>query len=131
MSIARRALLIAATAVGAGLAATAQAGTRVPFTEAAFDAAQQQGRAIIVDVTAPWCPVCKAQHPTVEATLNSPEMKDAILLEVDFDTQKDVLQKFGVRMQSTLIAFKGTTETGRATGVTNPDAIRELMLKAV
>ena len=131
MSTTRRALMIAAAAVGAGLAAPAMAATREPFTDAAFDAAQKAGRSIIVDVTAPWCPTCKAQHPHVEATLASPEMKDTVLFEVDFDTQKEALRRFQVRMQSTIIAFKGATETGRATGVTDPAEIRALMLKAV
>lgn len=131
MTIARRALFIATTAVAAGLTgAPAMAGTRQPFTEAAFDAAQAAGKPIIVDVTAPWCPVCKAQHPHVEAALQSPELKDAVLMEVDFDTQKDALQKFSVRMQSTLIIFKGTAEQGRATGITDPAEIRALMFKA-
>ena len=33
---------------------------------------------------------------------------------VDFDSQKDAVKYFGARVQSTLIAFKGETETGRS-----------------
>ena len=33
-------------------------------------------------------------------------------------------------MQSTLIVFHGATEKGRATGITDPDAIRNLLAEA-
>ncbi len=58
-------------------------------------------------------------------------MAQAVLLTVDFDGQKAVLQRFGVRSQATLIAFRGSEERGRATGVTDPRAIRELLFRAL
>ena len=78
-----------------------------PFTPAAFDAAKAAGRSILVDVSAPWCPTCKAQHPILSGLEAEPRFKDLVVLAVDFDSQKDVLRSLGVRMQSTLIAFKG------------------------
>jgi len=50
---------------------------------------------------------------------------------VDFDTQKDAVRFFGARMQSTLIAFKGTTETGRSVGETERSSIAALLNKAL
>ena len=38
-----------------------------------------------------------------------PKFKDLIYFIVDFDAQKDAVRFFGAQMQSTLIAFKGTT----------------------
>ncbi len=46
--------------LGAGLAA---AGTS--FTPAAFEAAEKAGKPILIDVTAPWCPTCRAQAPVL------------------------------------------------------------------
>jgi signal transduction histidine kinase len=37
--------------------------------------------------------VCRAQKPHVEATLADPRMANAILFEVDFDSQKDALRR--------------------------------------
>jgi hypothetical protein len=48
-------------------------------------------------------------------------------LEVDFDTAKDVLKRFRVTQQSTLIVFRGKSEVGRSTGDTNPASIRRLV----
>jgi len=109
----------------------ARAADRQAFTDAGFAAAQAAGRPILIEVTAPWCPTCRAQKPHVDAVAADPRMGDAVLLSVDFDSQKDVLRRLNVRTQSTLIAFKGTEERGRATGVTDPAAIRDLLFRAL
>ncbi len=98
-----------------------------PFTPAAFDAAKAAGKPILIDVTAPWCPTCKAQRPILSSLEADGKFKDLVVLDVDFDSQKEVLRQFGVRMQSTLIAFKGPRETGRSTGATAPGAIAKLL----
>ena len=120
--------LIIATFSGA---ATARAGNRVPFDTAAFEAAQAAGKPILVHVTAPWCGTCKKQKPIVAQLIGTPEFESLTVFEVDFDSQKDVLLGFGVRQQSTMIAFKGTAEVGRSVGDTKPGSIEALLRKAI
>ncbi|CUW41189.1 putative Thioredoxin (H-type,TRX-H) [Magnetospirillum sp. XM-1] len=94
----------------------------------AFDAAQAAGSPILVHVTAPWCPTCKAQKPTVDKLESSnPALK---VFAVDFDSQKDALAYLGVKSQSTLISYRGKMEIGRSTAVTDPAAITELVVRA-
>jgi thiol-disulfide isomerase/thioredoxin len=126
----RRPLLTALVALAA-LPRAATAADRTPFTDAAFQAAQAAGRPILIEVTAPWCPTCRAQKPHVDAVAADPLMREAVLLSIDFDTQKDALRRLSVRSQSTLIAFRGTEERGRATGITDGAAIRALLLRAL
>lgn len=121
--------LFAAVPVIAAMPAVAA--ERQPFTDAAFEAAQAAGRPILIEVTAPWCPTCRAQKPHVDAVAADPRMREAVLLSVDFDSQKDALRRLNVRSQSTLIALRGREERGRATGVTDGAAIRELLLRAL
>jgi thioredoxin 1 len=109
----------------------ARATERLAFTDAAFDAAQAAGRPILIEVTAPWCPTCRVQKPHIDAAAADPRMRDAVLLSVDFDSQKDALRRLNVRSQSTLIAMRGREERGRATGVTDGAAIRELLFRAL
>jgi thiol-disulfide isomerase/thioredoxin len=125
----RFALLCAALV--AGLVGTAQAAQHVFWNQAAFASAQNAGKSIIVHVTAPWCPTCAKQRPTIAALENDPKYAQAIIFEVDFDTQKDVLKEMHVSVQSTLIAFKGKTETARATGITDPAEIRALFERSL
>ena len=60
-----------------------------------------------------------------------PEFRDLVVLRVDFDAQKDIVKKFGVQMQSTLIVFQGNKEVGRSVGDTNAGSIQALLTKAV
>jgi hypothetical protein len=60
-----------------------------------------------------------------------PKYADLTVLKVDFDHQPDVLKSFNVRQQSTLIAFKGKTETGRSAGDTNKASIEALIATAM
>jgi thiol-disulfide isomerase/thioredoxin len=98
-----------------------------PYDPAAFAAAQKAGQSILIHVTAPWCPTCKAQKPIVEKLAAQPEFKDLVIYEVDFDTGREALMAFKARSQSTLIAFKGDKETGRSAGDTNPGSIEALL----
>lgn len=109
----------------------ASAADNKPFDQAGFDAAQAAGRPILVHVTAPWCPTCKAQAPILSRLESEPQFDGLVIFNIDFDTQKDLLRKFNVSMQSTLIVFKGRQETGRSTGDTNPASIEALLTKAI
>ncbi len=101
------------------------------FEAAAFKAAQAGGGPILVHVTAPWCPTCKAQHQALGVLEKKPELSKLVVFDVDFDSQKEALKAFNATSQSTLIAFKGAAETGRAVGVTDVPAIENLIKVAV
>ena len=124
-------LALAASAAATLVAIPALAAETIPYTPDAFDAAQKAGRSILVEIHATWCPTCKAQKPILAQLETAPLYKDLLVVHVDFDLQKDAVRRFGARMQSTLIAFKGGQETGRSVGDTNPDLIAALLAKAV
>jgi thioredoxin 1 len=113
------------------LGSTAFAMDKKPFDAKAFEAAQAAGKSILIEVHAPWCPTCKAQTPILSKLSKEPKFKDVVRFNIDFDSQKDLLRKFDVRMQSTLIAFKGGKEAGRSTGVTDAAAIEGLLAKTI
>ena len=101
------------------------------FTQQALDAAQKAGKPILIDVTAPWCPICKAQKPILADLAALPKFKNLEILEVDFDSQKDALRAFNIQKQSTLVIFKGGKEVDRSTGDTNAASIGALLDKAI
>src|SRR5215470_18914638 len=103
------------------------AGEIVAFDQSRFLAAQQEGRPILVDISASWCPTCAAQKPILDRLTAKPEFKNLIVFTVDFDAQKDVVRGFHAQAQSTLIAFKGTTETARSVGDTDEPSIERLL----
>lgn len=128
----RRHLLGASIVIAAiSLGSLASAMTKNTFDQKAFDAAQAAGKPILIEVTAPWCPTCKAQAPILSRLKGEPKFKELVSFEIDFDSQKDLLRKFNVRSQSTLIVFKGKQEAGRSTGDTNADSIASLLGKSI
>jgi thioredoxin len=123
--------LLGAVLLVGSFAGPAQAAQHVFWNQAAFTSAQDAGKSIIVYVTAPWCPTCAKQRPTITALENDPKFRETTIFEVDFDTRKDVLKEMHVSVQSTLIAFKGKAETARATGITDPAEIRALFERSL
>jgi thioredoxin 1 len=112
-------------------AGTAIAATPVPFTDAAFRSAKAAGKPILVEVSAPWCPTCKAQKPILSELTSRPEFGGLVVLDVDFDSQKDVVRSLSARTQSTLIVFKSGEEVGRSVGDTDPASIEALLRSAL
>ena len=96
------------------------------YSDAAFMAAKASGKPFVIEFHADWCPTCRAQAPVLRS-LSSGKFT---ILTVNYDGQKAVVKKFGVRRQSTLIVFKDGREVGRAVGITGESAIRKLLAKA-
>jgi thioredoxin 1 len=70
-----RRVLMGALLFSGLLAGAAQAADRVQWSAAAFAAAQEAGKSIIVDVNASWCPICAKQKPTIAALGKRPEIR--------------------------------------------------------
>ena len=127
----RHFLSVLAVSAVLSVGSTAIAADNKPFDQTAFEAAQVAGKPILVEVSAPWCPVCKVQAPILSKLKADPKFKELVGFNIDFDSQKELLKKFGVQKQSTLIVFKGKQEAGRSTGDTNADSIGALLGKSI
>jgi len=115
--------LLVMTAV---LAGAAQAAEQRPFTDQAFKAAQDAGRAVLVQIHADWCPTCKAQVPILDRFSAQAPYSGIERLRVDFDAQKNVVRRFKATSQSTLILYKGHEEIARSVGETDESRIRAM-----
>ncbi len=121
----------AAALVAISVVAPAQAAERQPYSRAALAAAQAQGRPILVDVKAWWCPVCASQERTIKATTASPAYNNLLILSLDYDKQKDDWKALGVQKQSTLIGYRGTRELGRVVYTTDKAQINALLARTI
>jgi thioredoxin 1 len=128
-----RRLFIGALALSATLSFGPLATAMSPhsYSQQTFAAAQAAGKPILLHITAPWCPTCKAQKPILSRIGATPKFKDLVVLDIDFDTSKPLLRKLHVAQQSTLIVYKGKKEVGRSTGDTDPASIAALLGKAI
>ena len=116
-----------------GVSATALAfvpaapASTVAFDRAAFEQAQAADKRILVDIWAPWCPTCRAQEPIIDRVAAARGNESLVVFRVHFDNQKAEVRRFGAQRQSTLIAYRGTRETGRLVADTDPDRIAALV----
>lgn len=129
--LSRRSVVFAAVAASAALIAPAFATEIRTFDLESFTAAQKAGKPILVAIHATWCSTCKVQKAILSGLMSAPKFSDLVYFVLDFDTQKDAMKHFGARERSTLIAFKGETETGRLVGDTEPSSIAALLNKTL
>ena len=123
--------VLALTPIALLAATSAFADAEVAFSPAVFAAAQKEGKSILVAIHASWCPTCKAQKPIITGLLADPKFKDMVMFRMDFDSQEREVRAMKAQMQSTLVAFKGKTETSRSVGDTDPASIANLMASAL
>jgi thioredoxin-like negative regulator of GroEL len=89
------------------------------------------GKPVLIHVTAPWCGTCKRQKPVVAELLGKPEFSGLTKIDVDFDSRGDVLSRFRVQTQATMLVFKDGKEVGRQVGETDREAIAAFFQKAM
>ncbi len=102
-----------------------------PFEQGRFEAALAEGRPVLVEIAASWCPVCRAQQEVLSELFEEPRFTEFTALQVDFDTQKDVVRALGAQLQSTLIVYVDGVEVARGVGDTSPTAIAGLLEAAL
>ena len=121
-------ILAAAAALAFSLAACAG---EVPFDRAQFDKALAEGKPVVVDFFATWCPTCRTQKPIISMLLKEPKLKDVIFFVANYDTEKELRKEYRVSRQATLVVFKGGKEVARSTGETRQDELEDLLDKAL
>jgi thioredoxin 1 len=127
----RRMLLMAGALAGMTQIQGAIAAEVAPYTQQAFAAAQADGKPILVHIQASWCPICAKQRPILGQLEQEPPYKSLVVLNVDFDTQKDIVRAMGANKQSTLIVFHGKDERGRSVGDSDAVTIQSLVAKSL
>src|SRR5258705_11191859 len=91
----------------AALTATAMAQEPKPFDRMVFDKARVDGKTVLVDFHAGWCPVCKKQAQVIPQVLKQDKFREIVVFKADYDSEKELKQQLKITHQSTLVLFKG------------------------
>lgn len=100
-----------------------------PYTPEAFKAAMAEGKTTLLFFHAPWCPVCRAQEPKVQAHLNG-DHKDVVAFKVDYDSNPALRRELKVDKQSTLILYRGMKEVARLSYKSDDQSIAQFFSHA-
>ncbi len=66
----------------------ASAGHFQKYSDETFKKLQGEGKPILVEINADWCPICAKQRPIVDRLTEGASLKDIEILVVSFDGQK-------------------------------------------
>ncbi|MDO3385848.1 thioredoxin family protein [Gilvimarinus sp. SDUM040013] len=101
-----------------------------PFSKERFDTLQSNGTPVLVDVYATWCPTCAKQRKVLEAYQAQNPESELVVLDVDFDDQKEWVKHFKAPRQSTLILFSGGKQVWFSVAETREEKIFEALNQA-
>ncbi len=101
-----------------------------PYSADALAGAQRSGKPVALHFHASWCPTCRAQEKVFNS-FRSDTTLALPLLVADYDKERELKQKLGVRTQSTLIVYRGDRETARLAGETDPAKLRAALESAL
>jgi thioredoxin 1 len=123
--------LLAGLALSSLLMSGAQAANKVPFDAAAFQAARDSGKPVVLQVAATWCGPCQRMKRAVSELVERPDFKSVTIFEADYDANKEELKRLNAYHVTTLVVYRNKTEVQRTVGETRPEVIEPLLRKAM
>ncbi len=128
--VTRRSALVALAGAASAVAGMAQAAEIQPYDPAAAQKAIESGKPVILHVYAPWCLQCHLQASYLDGLKNDPAYAGLTFYRVDYDHQKDVVEKLGCP-RSTVIAYKGGKEVSRMSWGVTKGAVVDVLKAAM
>ena len=123
--------LITTLALFLGITSQAYALDKEAFDNARFEQLQAENQVILVDVFANWCSTCAQQQKLLERYRQQNPDKQFVILEVDFDTDKNWVAHFRAPRQSTLILYRGEQRVWFSVAETRYDIIANALDEAL
>lgn len=102
----------------------------VPYSAKALEKAQAAGIPVALHFHADWCSTCRAQEKVFNDLKTDASLPITIFV-ADYDKERDLKRKLGIRTQSTVIVYRGVKETARVAGDTDPTKLRAVLQSAL
>ena len=102
-----------------------------PYTPDTYTSAVASGSPVLVHVHADWCSVCQRQVGILDEILGEPAFKDLQAIRINFDIDREIVQRLGVRAQSTVLVVVDGKVTSASHYETNPATLRQQILSGL
>lgn len=85
-----------------------EAGAIQAYSPTVYAEALADGKTVIIDFHASWCPTCAANAPGIRAAFESTANPNVVGFIADYDIETALENQFGVSSQSTLVKVRGS-----------------------
>lgn len=113
------------------LSATVWAGDLTNYSKTAFDQALKEGKPVVAQFHATWCPTCRKQETSLKALYSPDKLKGVTIFKVDYDSEADLKSAYKVSNQSTILVFNKGKEVSRVTGLTDQAELESFIKKGL
>ncbi len=96
------------------------------YSPQAFATLQAANEPVALHFHADWCSTCKAQEKIFKGWKGDASVPGTLLV-VNYDEERALRREMKVRMQSTVVSFKGGQEKARVAGDTDPQVLRGVL----
>ena len=100
------------------------------FDGAAFRAAMEEKKTLVVDFWATWCGPCRMLAPVMEK-LSDEYAGRAEFVKIDVDENPDLAREYGIMSIPCVMVFKGGALAGKNVGFVPQSAMKEFIEKHI
>ena len=100
------------------------------FDGAAFRAAMEEKKTLVVDFWATWCGPCRMLAPVMEK-LSDEYAGRAEFVKIDVDENPDLAREYGIMSIPCVMVFKGGALAGKNVGFVPQSAMKEFIEKYI
>ena len=101
---------------------------KTTFNKKLFDAAQSDGKVVVVSSWTKYCSSCASQMKVLDKAKNDFDNIEIFSFNI---TNKEIAKLFDVQYQTTLLIFKDNKEVYRSIGETSKDLIYEAIQSSI
>jgi thiol:disulfide interchange protein len=101
------------------------------YTSERLAALQAEGKTVLVNVHADWCPTCRQQSAVLDVALLEPRYAALPALKLDWDDQRDAGRALGAPRQSTFLVFRGGKRRAISVAETDEAKLRAFLDRAL
>jgi thiol-disulfide isomerase/thioredoxin len=101
------------------------------YSPETLEQAELSGHPVLLEFYASWCSTCRSQSKALDSLKSQEDFQDLIVLRADYDNDKELKKRFGVKKQSTLILLKDGKEVARTIGTTRESALAEFLTESM
>ena len=84
----------------------------IRYTKSAYDKSVEEGKVVLLDFYANWCPICRSENPKILSALDEINNPNVIAYQVHFNDDetnqedKEITKQFGITYQHTKVIIK-------------------------